>query len=246
MEQQNETDQQIIDRVLRNGRRADYARLVDRYGQRLFAFVATMVTRREDAEELAQDCFVKAFRQLSQYDDRRSSFYTWLRCIAYRLCLDRVRHDAVVWPGVRSVTSTPQIDTHKKQTKKILTPTLTPPLPLGPLGTLATRGTQEGRGKATGRRPKVGNEAARSESQENVSIPKLTAEATHASAPENQAPSDAPDIVPPDRQALADIYLAEAALQVAYRRQAQAEALRAYAISFEEEDAAPAQPIIAF
>ena len=134
--------------------------------------------------------------------------------------------------GVGSVTSTPQIDTHKKQTKKILTPPLTPPL--------------QGRGKATGRRPKVGNEAAHSEPQENVSTPVLTAEATHASATEDQAPSDAPDIVPPDRQALADIYLAEAALQVAYRRQAQAEALRAYAISFEEEDAAPAQPTIAF
>ena len=88
--------------------------------------------------------------------------------------------------------------------------------------------------------------AAHSEPQENVSTPVLTAEATHASATEDQAPSDAPDIVPPDRQALADIYLAEAALQVAYRRQAQAEALRAYAISFEEEDAAPAQPTIAF
>ena len=129
--------------------------------------------------------------------------------------------------GVGSVTSTPQKG-------KILPPT--PPLP-PPL---------QGRGRATGRRAKVGNEAARSESQENVSIPKLTAEATHASATENQAPSDEPDIVPPDRQALADIYLAEAALQVVYRRQAQAEALRAYAISFEEEEAAPAQPIIAF
>ena len=123
--------------------------------------------------------------------------------------------------GVGAVTSAPQKE-------KILTPPL------------------QGRGKATGRRPKVGNEAAHSEPQENVSIPVLTAEATHASATENQAPSDAPDIVPPDRQALADIYLAEAALQVAYRRQAQAEALRAYAISFEEEDAAPAQPTIAF
>lgn len=139
--------------------------------------------------------------------------------------------------GVGSVTSTPQKG-------KILSPTS--PLPLGPLGTLATRGTQEGRGKATGRRPKVGNEAAHAEPQENVLTPVLTAEATPASATEDQAPSDAPDIVPPDRQALADIYLAEAALQVAYRRQAQAEALRAYAISFEEEDAAPAQPIIAF
>ena len=125
--------------------------------------------------------------------------------------------------GVGSVTSTPQKG-------KILTPT--PPL--------------QGRGKATGRRPKVGNEAAHSEPQENVSTPVLTAEATHALTLTNQDPSDAADIVPPERQALADIYLAEAALQVAYRRQAQAEALRAYTISFEEEEAAPAQPIIAF
>ena len=139
--------------------------------------------------------------------------------------------------GVGAVTSAPQKG-------KILSPTS--PLPLGPLGTLATRGTQEGRGKATCRRPKVGIEAAHSEPQENVSTPVLTAEATPASATEDQAPSDAPDIVPPDRQALADIYLAEAALQVAYRRQAQAETLRAYAISFEEEEAAPAQPTIAF
>ncbi|MBO4811844.1 MAG: RNA polymerase sigma factor [Prevotella sp.] len=97
MRQQNETDQQIIDRVLNNGRRADYALLVNRYGTRLFAFVATMVTCREDAEELAQDCFVKAYTQLAQYDAQRSSFYTWLRCIAYRLCLDHVRRNPGVW-----------------------------------------------------------------------------------------------------------------------------------------------------
>ena len=49
-----------------------------------------------------------------------------------------------------------------------------------------------------------------------------------------------------ERQALADIYLAEAALQVAYQRQAQAEAMRAYAASLEGEETPPAQPIIAF
>lgn len=52
--------------------------------------------------------------------------------------------------------------------------------------------------------------------------------------------------IPSDRQALADIYLAEAALQVAYQRQAQAEAMRAYAASLEGEETPPAQPIIAF
>ena len=97
MRQSNETDQQIIDRVQRKGRKADYALLVDRYGARLFAFVATMVTRKEDAEELAQDSFVKAFRRLAQYDATRSSFYTWLRCIAYRLCLDHMKRESIVW-----------------------------------------------------------------------------------------------------------------------------------------------------
>ena len=97
MKQQDKKDQQIVDRVLRNGRQADYALLVDSYRTRLFAFVATMVTCREDAEELAQDCFVKAYTQLAQYDSQRSSFYTWLRSIAYRLCLDHIRRHPGVW-----------------------------------------------------------------------------------------------------------------------------------------------------
>lgn len=97
MKQQDEKDQQIIDRVLHDGQQADYALLVDCYRAQLFAFVATMVTCREDAEELAQDCFVKAYARLAQYDSRRSSFYTWLRCIAYRLCLDHIHRHPGVW-----------------------------------------------------------------------------------------------------------------------------------------------------
>lgn len=97
MRQRDETDQQIIGRVLHHKHRTDYALLVERYGARLFAFVATIVTRREDAEELAEDCFVKAFERLEQYDATQSSFYTWLRCIAYRLCLNYVRRQSVVW-----------------------------------------------------------------------------------------------------------------------------------------------------
>ena len=97
MKQQNETDQQIIDRALHGGHRADFALLVNRYGARLFAFVATMVTCREDAEDLTQDCFVKAYTHLAQYDAQRSSFYTWLRRIAYRLCLDHPQRSPGIW-----------------------------------------------------------------------------------------------------------------------------------------------------
>ena len=97
MKQCDEIDQQVITRVLRDGQQAAYALLVDCYRARLFAFVATMVTCREDAEELAQDSFVRAYTQLAQYDSRRSSFYTWLRCIAYRLCMKHLRRHPGVW-----------------------------------------------------------------------------------------------------------------------------------------------------
>ncbi|MBR1665495.1 MAG: hypothetical protein IJ699_04640 [Bacteroidaceae bacterium] len=59
-----------------------------------------------------------------------------------------------------------------------------------------------------------------------------------AGSPEDTSP------IPPDKQALADIYLAEVALQVAYRKQAAEEAVRAYQASITGEETQ--QPIIAF
>ena len=59
--------------------------------------------------------------------------------------------------------------------------------------------------------------------------------------------AEAEPVIPADKQALVDIYLAEEALQVAYELQVQQEELRAYAASLtgEEEEPQP-QPIIAF
>lgn len=57
--------------------------------------------------------------------------------------------------------------------------------------------------------------------------------------------TDSATTLPDSKQTLANIYLAEAVLQVAYEQQAQAEALRAFSASLNGEDA-PAQSIIAF
>lgn len=61
-----------------------------------------------------------------------------------------------------------------------------------------------------------------------------------AEEPEEQEPS----LIPADKQALAELYLAEEALQVAYERRAQVEAIRAYAASIKGEEIA--KPVIAF
>ena len=60
--------------------------------------------------------------------------------------------------------------------------------------------------------------------------------------PEPQPEEEVP-IIPPEKQALADIFLAEEALQVAYELRAQQEAIRAYAASLTGEE--PAKAIIA-
>ena len=58
-----------------------------------------------------------------------------------------------------------------------------------------------------------------------------------------QLEEEAP-VIPPEKQALADIFLAEEALQVAYELRAQQDAIRAYAASLTGEE--PAKAIIAF
>ena len=57
--------------------------IIARYGADMLRFVSRTVRCREDAEELVQDTFVRAFRSLSQYDEGRASMRTWLTRIAY-------------------------------------------------------------------------------------------------------------------------------------------------------------------
>ena len=73
-------DNEIISRVLRGEQNA-YAELVSRYQSYVFTLVLRMVKTREDAEEVAQDVFVKAYRSLADFRGE-SKFSTWLYTIA--------------------------------------------------------------------------------------------------------------------------------------------------------------------
>ncbi|MBA2322439.1 MAG: sigma-70 family RNA polymerase sigma factor [Deltaproteobacteria bacterium] len=64
--------------------------LVEKYQNRIFAMVYGMTRNREDARDIAQDTFVKAFRNLDSFR-LESSFYTWLYRIAMNLTIDHAR-----------------------------------------------------------------------------------------------------------------------------------------------------------
>ena len=79
------TDNEIISFVL-NGNQGAYAQLVDRYQNYVFTLVLRLVKSREDAEELAQDAFVKAFKYLKDFRGD-SKFSTWLYTIVNNTCI---------------------------------------------------------------------------------------------------------------------------------------------------------------
>jgi RNA polymerase sigma-70 factor (ECF subfamily) len=73
-------DNEIISRVLKGEQNA-YADLVNRYQAYVFTLVLRMIKSREDAEEVAQDVFIKAYRSLADFRGE-SKFSTWLYTIA--------------------------------------------------------------------------------------------------------------------------------------------------------------------
>ncbi len=73
-----------------------FAPLLERYKRPVFSLLVKMVGSREDAEELAQDVFMKAFRSLASFH-RDSGFSTWLYRIAYNTAISFVRKTKHEW-----------------------------------------------------------------------------------------------------------------------------------------------------
>lgn len=82
-------DTDIINQVVKGDHNA-YATLVERYQNYVFTIVLRYVKSREDAEEVAQDVFVKAYRSLADFKGN-SKFSTWLYTITTTSCITFLR-----------------------------------------------------------------------------------------------------------------------------------------------------------
>jgi RNA polymerase sigma-70 factor (ECF subfamily) len=76
-------DTELIDRARQHDVQA-YSELVRRYQKKIYALVYNMTSNREDAEDLVQDVFIKAYSSLGHFHGN-SSFYTWV----YRIAVNR-------------------------------------------------------------------------------------------------------------------------------------------------------------
>lgn len=86
-------DNHYINEVL-SGNTASFAVLIDRHKDLVFTIAMNITRNREDAEEVAQDAFLKAFRKLDSFR-KESGFQTWLYRIAYNESISRIRKNKV-------------------------------------------------------------------------------------------------------------------------------------------------------
>jgi RNA polymerase sigma-70 factor (ECF subfamily) len=90
-----DSDLRLVERV-KAGDQAAYSSLVHKYKGRIYSVIYNMTSNREDANDLAQETFIKAFRSLDRFRGR-SQFFTWLYRIAVNATLshlkkNRLRH----------------------------------------------------------------------------------------------------------------------------------------------------------
>ena len=83
------SDNEILSSVLQ-GNQQVYAEIVKRYQNFVFTIALRYTPNREDAEEIAQDCFIKAYRSLADFRGD-SKFTTWLYTIVTTTCLTFLR-----------------------------------------------------------------------------------------------------------------------------------------------------------
>lgn len=83
------TDIELITKIMA-GDQSAYADLVKRHQRFVFTLALRFTQNREDAEEVAQDCFIKAYRSLHSFK-KESKFSTWLYTILYNTAMTSLR-----------------------------------------------------------------------------------------------------------------------------------------------------------
>jgi RNA polymerase sigma-70 factor (ECF subfamily) len=69
---------------------ASFQELVSRYHQKVYMVIVGLLRNPDDAMEVAQESFFRAYRKITSFQGQ-SSFYTWLYRIAVNICIDHQR-----------------------------------------------------------------------------------------------------------------------------------------------------------
>ena len=86
----NKTEDLYYIEAVRKGNVQAFSYLVEKYQKLVYTLALKLLKRPEDAEELAQDTFIKAYQKLDTYEGK-SKFSTWLYSITYNAGISELR-----------------------------------------------------------------------------------------------------------------------------------------------------------
>jgi RNA polymerase sigma-70 factor, ECF subfamily len=92
-------ERHLVDRA-QGGDRLAFEELVRRHADRLYAVVLRFVAEPEEAEEVTQEAFIRAWRSIDRFEGR-SQFFTWL----YRIGINEAKRRAERRPAAGTVTA---------------------------------------------------------------------------------------------------------------------------------------------
>jgi RNA polymerase sigma-70 factor (ECF subfamily) len=95
---ENQDEITYIKRIL-DGETGLFSYFLERYIRSIHSLIARIIPSKEDAEELTQDTFLKAFRKLNTFKGD-CSFSTWLFRIAYNTAISAARKKRIVFPTI--------------------------------------------------------------------------------------------------------------------------------------------------
>lgn len=76
--------------LILSGDSQEFSKLVDNYKNLVFTVALRMLKNTEEAEEVAQDTFIKVFKSIKNFKGD-AKFSTWIYRVAYNACLDRLK-----------------------------------------------------------------------------------------------------------------------------------------------------------
>jgi RNA polymerase sigma-70 factor (ECF subfamily) len=85
------SDWQLVQKC-QAGDTASFQELVSRYHQKVYMVIVGLLRNPDDAMEVAQESFFRAYRKITSFQGQ-SSFYTWLYRIAVNICIDHQRRE---------------------------------------------------------------------------------------------------------------------------------------------------------
>src|SRR6185295_15729374 len=91
------TDEELIESY-ESGNESAFSELVERHLPALYTFLTRMVGSREEAEDIAQNTFLKAWKYLRRYK-KGANFKTWLFAIARNSAIDHLRKKKMLYFG---------------------------------------------------------------------------------------------------------------------------------------------------